>query len=115
MGLGMSMAVGAGAGAGGSYMTGGNIGQGAVMGAMGGAALGMGGGMAMRAGARGATSAGASKGFTSGMVDAASGLDNAANRAYTFAAGGLLGGMAFGGNKSHSRGFNSQRGNRIGR
>ena len=103
-------------GAGGSYMTGGDVGQGALVGGMGGAAMGMGApGMAMRAGAWGAARAGAGNGFTSGMVKAASAMDSASKRAYMFGAGGMLGGMAFGGNRSHRRGFNKNRGNTIGR
>jgi hypothetical protein len=124
----MGMAgMGAVAGAGTSYMTGGNAIQGGVAGAMTGGALAFGGagliGNAMRTGgtaiarksARGSATRGTARSFTRGVTAATRGMTNAQNRGHVFGAGAMLGGFMFGGNKSHSRGFNSNRGNRIGR
>jgi hypothetical protein len=52
-------------------------------------------------------------GAGSSMVAMANSFDSKANRVAMFGGGALLGGFAFGGNKSHARGFNSNRGSRI--
>lgn len=108
--------LGAAAGATTSWATGGNIGQGAFMGALGG-------GGAMYGGRMLASSLPQVAGklpsklssHSSKLIDLADGLENPANRSFLFAGGGMLGGFVFGGNKSHKRGFNSKRGNSIGR
>lgn len=119
MGTLMGVGVGAAAGATTSYMTGGNIMQGGLMGAAGGAVMGMGGIRMLAQGGRGvawqAAKRGVGNGFTSKLTQLTYGMENPANRAYMFGAGGMLGGMMFGGNRSHKRGFNSKRGNSIGR
>ena len=119
---GMSMAVGAalGAGVGGttSYATGGSFTQGAIAGGIAGAGMGYGAVGMAQVGRRAAWEGGklgAPNAFTSNLTKMTYGMENAANRAGMFAAGGMLGGFAFGGNKTHKRGFNSRRGNSIGR
>lgn len=112
------LAGGAALGAGSSYMTGGNVGQGAVMGAVTGGALAFGGaklGMMGMGGAAKMAGADAAGGFSTGITNTMKNMDTAAGRGMMFAGGGLLGGMAFGGRRSHRRGFNRNRGNTIGR
>jgi len=53
--------------------------------------------------------------FTKGMARGMATMVGTGTRRYTFGAGALLGGMMFGGNKSHAGGFNKNRGNSFGR
>lgn len=112
--------MGAAVGGVGSYLTGGSFTQGAMFGA--------GAGMGMRYGLRNrdAMVTAANKGMSYfGVAKAAdystqlSGLMSNFNtveaRRAAVGAGALLGGLTFGGSRSHSRGFNANRGNRIGR
>lgn len=111
-------AAGAGLGGGISYATGGEWGQGAkaglMMGTMGyGAArfagTGMGKSVAAKLGQMGP------EGFGPRMQQTMAGFENAAHRRAAFGGGALLGGMMFGGDRSHRRGFNRSRGNTINR
>jgi len=105
-------AMGAAVGGTASYATGGNFSDGAVYGAMaGGGVMGLSHLSRSLGGAAGAASAG----WTGSAVGALKGFENPANRAYAMGAGAALGGFAFGGRKNSARGFNKDRGNRIGR
>lgn len=126
MGLGAigfgTLAVGASAAAGGtmSYMTDGSFLQGAAGGAVMGAGMGFG---LHRGMAKGLDTswgqAGAKKfdGLLKGPATAnlMNQMQTKTGRAIAFGSGALLGGYAFGGNKSLKRGFNQNRGNSIGR
>lgn len=112
-----------------SYATGGEFTQGAVAGGMLGAGLGMGGASMIRQGigSGGEAASKALKGygyddaasnvgsFSSGMVDMLGSMTTKDSRRAAFGAGAMLGGYTFGGDKSHKRGFNSNRGNSFGR
>lgn len=117
MGTMAGIGLGAAAGAGGSYMTGGDVGQGALAGAVGGAGMAFGRRGMINAAARGGMLSKGAMGssYSHSLIKMTKGLSSASNRAYMFGAGGMLGGMAFGGNRSHRRGFNKNRGNTIGR
>jgi hypothetical protein len=92
-----------------SMITGGSF----VQGAMAGAVIGGGGysGAAYMSKNMGQTMDGYSAKLSSFM----SGQENAMMRRATFGAGATMGGLMFGGNRSHRRGFNASRGNSIGR
>lgn len=112
-----------------SYATGGEFTQGAIAGGMLGAGLGMGGASMIRQGigSGGEAASKALKGygyddaasnvgsFSSGMVDMLGSMTTKDSRRAAFGAGAMLGGYTFGGDKSHKRGFNSNRGNSFGR
>lgn len=102
------MAVGSGAmiGGGMSYLTGGSFIQGAMVGGI------MGGGMYGGHKALGTSGVG---GYSPQVQSLISGSENVAARRAMFGAGAMLGGGMFGGNRSHRTGFNSRRGNSIGR
>ena len=104
--LGMSIGIGAATGGVGSYATGGNFGQGAVMGGLAG---GVGYGTMRKLGQAGVT------GYSKQISNFMQGNENVAARRMAFGAGGMLAGGMFGGNRSHKRGFNARRGNGIGR
>lgn len=108
----MFMAAGVLAGAGSSYITGGSILQGGIGGLALGAGVGYGG---KRAFDYAAPKIDRNSSYSAGITKISNFMDTQDGRAATFAAGGLLGGFAFGGNRSHKRGFNSNRGNSIGR
>jgi hypothetical protein len=101
-----------------SYMTGGDAIQGGIAG---GVVGGIGYGMA--AGGRGAALGAArmfgrgstGRSFSRGVASAMKPMSSAEGRAGMYAGGAMLGGFVFGGNRSHKRGFNSKRGNSIGR
>ena len=57
----------------------------------------------------------AAAGFSTGMQRIGAFTASKGSRRYAFGAGAMLGGMMFGGNRSHARGFNGERGNRFGR
>lgn len=103
---GLSVGLGAAAGGATSYMSGGNFGQGALAGG-----LIAGGGYA---GALGLGQRGVG-GYAPKIANLMSDQASSVGRRAAFAAGGMLGGGMFGGNKSHRRGFNANRGNSIGR
>lgn len=106
------VAAGAGLGAIGSYATGGELGQGGVMGgAMAGALMMSGRGLSTYK----IGQAGPAGGWGEGLTKLLHNSDNVNYRRAMIGAGGLLGGMAFGGNRTHRSGFNSNRGNTIGR
>lgn len=106
------VAAGAGLGAIGSYATGGELGQGGVMGgAMAGALMMSGRGLSTYK----IGQAGPAGGWGEGLTKLLHNSDNVNYRRAMIGAGGLLGGMAFGGNRTHKSGFNSNRGNTIGR
>lgn len=109
---GMMMAAGGMALAGGAanYMTGGSFTGGAIAGvAAGGGMYGGGKFLAKRLGQAGAG------GYGSKVAGFVSGMENSSYRRAAIGSGAALGGMMFGGSRSHRRGFNSQRGNSIGR
>lgn len=97
-----------------SYATGGSFGQGAVMGAAGGGALAYGLPAAGKFAAR-RLGQGGPGGYGTAMSRFVKGMENPTARRFAFGAGAMLGGGMFGGNKSHKRGFSSNRGNHIGR
>lgn len=92
-----------------SYATGGNAGQGAAAGLVGGGMMYGGMRSAARLGQNGV------RGFSPKIANFMSGSENKMARRAMVGSGAALGGMMFGGNRSHRRGFNSQRGNAIGR
>lgn len=100
-----------------SYATGGNFGQGALLGAAGGYGMVKGIGMGAKYGAKnfakGTMTGDASRKATAFMIGANGGSGSGvANRRGAMLAGSALSGMVFGGNRrSHKRGFNSRRGN----
>jgi hypothetical protein len=102
-----------------SYATGGSFTQGA----MAGAAVGFGGGAMARyriptmGGAFAAKQLGQAgvTGYSKQIAGFTAGFENPAVRRSVFMGGAALGGFVFGGNRSHKRGFNSRRGNSIGR
>jgi len=112
-----------------SYSTGGSFVQGALAGGTIGAGLGLGGAAMISRGIGdvGGTVAGHLKhyeyaaasqnvsDFSNSMVKIGSMLNSNENRKALFGAGAMLGGGIFGGNRSHKRGFNSNRGNSFGR
>lgn len=109
--LAQGMAGGAVGGVVGSYYNHGE-GGGAIRGAIAGAAVGLGAGAAPRALTALAPHAGS---YSSGMIKAAGMMGSRDARMAAFGGGGMLAGFAFGGNRSHKQGFNSNRGNSIGR
>jgi hypothetical protein len=112
-----------------SYSTGGGFFQGAAAGAAVGAGLGMGGAKFIGTSAGEAVesasgmlkhyeypdAAKSAAGWSEGIRSTVSGMNSNQARKATFAAGGMLGGGVFGGDRSHKRGFNSHRGNSFGR
>lgn len=92
-----------------SYATGGNFSQGFGAGAVAGGAMFAGSFSAAKLGQKGAG------GYASKVSNFMSGNENVNYRRAAFGGGAMLGGMMFGGNRSHKRGFNSRRGNSIGR
>lgn len=108
---------GAALGAGSSYMTGGNVGQGAVMG--GSAAGVMAGGNRLMASAVQHGMQHMGKGmmsdFSRNMVNVGAQMSTTNSRRAMIMGGGLLGGSVFGGTRNSSRGMNQTKGNRIGR
>lgn len=104
-----------------SYMTDGSFAQGAAVGAFTGGMMGRHLGRQTMSNAgrylgRGANMQGprASK-FSSGMVTAGNFLESKEMRRVMIGSGAMLGGAMFGGNRSHRKGFNANRGNTIGR
>lgn len=113
----MALAAGIGGGIGGYYQQGG-IG-GALSGAAGGMALGAlaGGGLPHAVkwgGGIAATSKMASQ-YSGHIAKVGEAINTTAGRRNLFAAGGMLGGIAFGGPRNSRRGFNKNRGSYIGR
>jgi len=53
--------------------------------------------------------------YSSNIIQLAKRMDTRDARIAMFGGGSLLGGFAFGGDRSHKRGFNANRGNSIGR
>lgn len=111
--LGLS-AMGAGLGAGGAWMTGGDMRQGAFAGAMTGSAAAFAAPATMKFAAKKLGQDGVG-GYATKMSSFMNGHHNTNYRRASMASGAMLGGMMFGGNKSHRRGFNGSRGNAIGR
>lgn len=94
-----------------SYSTGGDFNQGAMIGGgiAGGLTLGAG-AVARKLGQDGIKASG----YTGALGNLLSGFEDANVRRAMIGGGGLLGGMAFGGTRSHSQGFNKNRGTKIG-
>ncbi len=100
----------------GSYMSGGGYFQGAVTGGVTGAAV-LGGMSLASYGMKSSMKSGhmPMNSFTKGTAKAMATMVGKGARRYTFGAGAMLGGLMFGGNRSHAGGFNKGRGNKFGR
>lgn len=100
----------------GSYMTGGGYFQGAVTGGITGATV-LGGMSLASYGMKASMKSGSMpmNSFTKGTANAMATMVGKGARRYTFGAGAMLGGLMFGGNRSHAGGFNKSRGNGFGR
>lgn len=113
----IALAAGIGGGIGGYYQQGG-IG-GALSGAAGGMALGAlaGGGLphAVKWGAGMASGTKMASQYSGHIAKVGEAINTTAGRRNLFAAGGMLGGIAFGGPRNSRRGFNKNRGSYIGR
>lgn len=96
-----------------SYSSGGSFTQGALMGALTGTGVGAAYGTRLfaRTGAAIARSAGS---YSKSVISFTQNMHTVAARRYAIASGAALGGYMFGGERTHSRGFNRNRGNRIG-
>jgi hypothetical protein len=90
-----------------SYLSGGEFGQGAMVGAIAGAGLAGGYHGALKLGQAGI------EGFSPKIAAATANFQDANIRRGAFLGGAMLAGGVFGGNRSHRRGFNSSRGNTI--